>query len=82
MALIHIAHSTKTPASRRHRAEHLAQVARDRRLAEKEHERAGRRQKNLADCQGHAGRQCEDEMRLRELVANHAEVNATVGVSP
>jgi hypothetical protein len=59
-------HSPRPPASRRHRAKHLAQVARARRMAEKEQERAGRLQKNLADCQGHAVRPCENEMRLSE----------------
>jgi hypothetical protein len=45
MALTHIAHSTKIPASRRHRPKHLAQVERST-IAEKG-QRAGRRQKNL-----------------------------------
>jgi hypothetical protein len=84
MALTHIAHSTKIPASRRHRAKHLAQVARDRRMAEKEQERFGRRHEDLIDCVGHAGRACEDVARAKIKCASgsQAEVYATVGVSP
>jgi hypothetical protein len=39
-------------------------------MAEKEQERIGRRHEDLIDCVGHAGRPCEDEMCLRELVAS------------